>query len=1234
MKIKFNSILIIFIVMSIACVFPVWAQNAAQPPAQVKKAAISEQPTIKVAISDDQSIVIERVLYEALKRSGYQMLARTTGMRNAVADVNYGDAAILSAQTDGWDKQYTNLVKVPVSIDHVEFTVYTSIKNTKQFSAWSDLAGLRLGFRWQNEFVANNIRRAGASRLVRVSDVDELWESLLKGETDAVILPRLSHLEVKYPEGTRKAGIIERLPVYSYVNRNYDYLVPVLEKVYKEMIDDGTIKLIHSGKEPVSRSSAAANKHIILHLNSYNTQNEWERSQMEAIRISLEKETSLEYYSINLNTNEPHSQANFNLIISEMIRTEFIARYPDLIISSGDEAFEYVLANYHLLFSNVPVLFYGVQKFNDAILYGLEKNATGIFEEVYFFETISQMLKTFPETKKIYILNGNYLSRSICLRETILEDLRLKHSEINNMHVEIEFNEEKPLFEILEEISGFGSDTLVLIGNYFSDSDGTFYSEAEIQRLVSEASLNPVFCLTSSYIGNGTFGGFVSLDNEKSKIVASMAVEILKGTPLDKIPIISDSTFLNQWQFDYKIVKKFNISSKNLPANHVLINRVLPLWETNPTEFRLILFTALLLLMIIFGLILFFIRNSRMTKDLHNTTVKLEAAVEEALNANKAKSSFLANMSHEIRTPMNAILGIAEIQLRDETLSTETEDAIQKIYESGDLLLNIINDILDLSKIEAGKLELMPFKYDMPSLINDSVQLNRLRYDSKPIEFFIHMDENTPQDLFGDELRIKQVLNNILSNAYKYTDEGEVALYISYEPFQSNSNDENVMLVFRIRDTGQGMTEEQIAVLFDEYTRFNADANRKTVGTGLGMSITKHLVDLMKGELTVQSVLGEGSEFTVRIPQRCISSEVCGREVAEKLRNFNFRSTALTNKTQFLREYMPYGSVLVVDDVESNIYVIKGMLLPYGIKIDAVSSGFDAIKKIIDEDNVYDIVFMDHMMPKMDGIETVKKLREMGYRRTIVALTANALIGRAEMFLKNGFDGFISKPIDSRELNVMLNELIRNKKPPEVIEAARYFSLQKKSAAVPTSKSSKAVSDELAAGVSHDIENALSVMNDILPLLNSGGADLKLLATTVHGMKSALANIGEIPLSHIALRLEQASSNAEIPIILTMAPEFINSLKLLLEKLKKYAPEENEEIIQDLDFLKEKMNEIKEACGRLNIKDAKETINELKQKRWPRKINEIIYEISLYLIRGEYPKVVTAADNIIEGLMH
>jgi len=622
-----------------------------------------------------------------------------------------------------------------------------------------------------------------------------------------------------------------------------------------------------------------------------------------------------------------------------------------------------------------------------------------------------------------------------------------------------------------------------------------------------------------------------------------------------------------------------------------------------------------------------FIRND-MTNNIVEASTELVKAKEAAEQSNHSKSMFLSQMSHEIRTPMNAILGIAEIRLRDENLSPDNEEAFGKIYEAGDLLLNIINDILDLSRIESGRLELSLYKYDIPSLINDTAQLNRMRYDSKPILFSINVDEKTPVDLLGDELRIKQVLNNILSNAFKYTDEGNIDFYISAEFADAQSDD--ITLVFKISDTGQGMTKEQLDKLFDEYTRFNLETNRTVVGVGLGMSITKRLIKLMNGEISVESEPGKGSVFTVKIPQKRLGSDVCGPELVEKLRSFSFQSTAISKKTQFIREYMPYGSVLVVDDVESNVYVVRGMLMPYGIKIDTASSGFEAIKKI-EEGNVYDIVFMDHMMPKMDGIETTKHLRDSGYTHTIVALTANALIGREEMFLQNGFNGFISKPIDSRELNLTLNDFIRNKQPPEVIEAARKEMQQRATSAVSDFTQNAAIDEELKAGVAHDIENAFSVLEELLPELNKG-ADIKLFATTVHGLKSALANIGEMQLSNSALRLEQAAKNKGIAVLTAETPGFMKMLKSMLIKLKKPEASENGEDQElsndDKVFLQSKLNEIKIACDKLLIKDAKEALAELKKKTWSRKTKEIIDEISLYLVRGEYSKVNEALDRV------
>jgi len=615
---------------------------------------------------------------------------------------------------------------------------------------------------------------------------------------------------------------------------------------------------------------------------------------------------------------------------------------------------------------------------------------------------------------------------------------------------------------------------------------------------------------------------------------------------------------------------------------------------------------------------------------------ELLVAKEQAEQSSRYKSAFLATVSHEIRTPMNSILGIAEIQLQNETLDPEIEEAFSKIYESGDLLLNIINDILDLSKIEAGKLEIAPVRYDISSLINDTAQLNCLRYESKPILFSVQIDENTPLELFGDELRIKQVLNNILSNAFKYTDEGEVIFTVSSETSQyaasfaqaHEAQHDDVVLVFRVSDTGHGMSDKQIKKLFDEYTRFNTDANRTTVGAGLGMNITKRLLDLMDGNINVKSDPGKGSEFTVSIPQKRIGTFVCGPTLADDLKKFRFKSTAVKKKAQFLREYMPYGNVLVVDDVESNIYVTRGLLVPYGLKIETVTSGFDAIEKI-KKGKIYDIVFMDHMMPKMDGIEATKIIRDMGYTNVIIALTANALIGRAEMFLKNGFDGFISKPIDSRELNLMLNDYIRNKKPPEIVEAARREQSERNlKNIVPVNNKTPFEKDVFFI---QDAENAITVLVQLSENLNAlEEEEYKLYITTVHGMKSALANIGETELSANALKLEQAGENKNISVMIRETPFFINSLRFLVEKLKPEIDNNNIELTdEDKIYLKEKLGIIKKACEAFDNNTAKKVLEDIKKKILPEQINKYLGEITVYILHSAFKKAVNVAENLI-----
>jgi len=413
---------------------------------------------------------------------------------------------------------------------------------------------------------------------------------------------------------------------------------------------------------------------------------------------------------------------------------------------------------------------------------------------------------------------------------------------------------------------------------------------------------------------------------------------------------------------------------------------------------------------------------------------ELYNAKEQAVKANQVKSDFLARMSHEIRSPMNVILGIIEMQLEKETLPPDTLEALDRVHNSSYMLLNIINDILDLSKIESGKMELLPVDYYVASVINDTVQLNVMRFSNKPIVFSLNADENIPSRLFGDDLRIKQILNNLLSNSFKYTESGEIKMSVWAEVSEA---DKSVILGFRITDTGRGMTQEQIDRLFEDYARFNNEANRQIEGTGLGMSITKSFIDMMKGTIIVESEPGKGSVFTLRLPQGYIDSSVLGSDGAKSLQQFSIEKKAKQRKQPKLnREYMPYGKILVVDDMEPNIYVIRGLLALYGLSIDAALSGMQAIDKIVNG-QTYDIIFMDHYMPDMDGIETTKRIRELGYKKPIIALTANALVGQAEIFLTNGFDGFLSKPIDTRQINSMLNRLIRDKYPSETIETAR-----------------------------------------------------------------------------------------------------------------------------------------------------------------------------------------------------
>jgi PAS domain S-box-containing protein len=544
----------------------------------------------------------------------------------------------------------------------------------------------------------------------------------------------------------------------------------------------------------------------------------------------------------------------------------------------------------------------------------------------------------------------------------------------------------------------------------------------------------------------------------------------------------------------------------------------------------------------------------------HDVTETLKAK-EAAEAASRAKSVFLATMSHEIRTPLNAIIGLSEIQLQRK-LPEEVLRDLEKIYSSGSTLLGIINDILDISKIETGNLELIPVEYDSPSLINDTIQLNIVRIGSKSIAFKLNIDDTIPVKLFGDELRVKQILNNILSNAFKYTKTGTVTLQIRWE-----KQEDDACMIFAVSDTGQGIRAEDIDKLFSEYSQLNTKANRKIEGTGLGLSITKQLVKMMNGTIRVESEYGRGSTFTVRIRQGIVDSRPMGQKVAENLRAFRLIETKHNRGRNLVRARMFYGKVLVVDDVQTNLDVAKGLMLPYGLTIDCVLGGQEAIDKIRKEDLKYDIIFMDHMMPGMDGIEAVRIIRgEIGtdYAKTvpIIALTANALAGNEEMFLASGFNGFLAKPIDIFKLDAALNQWVRDKQTEKTLWKADH----ERSAGLGASsggilETAKLEGVDFGEGLKRYgtdgiyqkiLQSYVTHSPELLDKLRSLTREtLPDYVVTVHGLKGASYGVCANETGKEAEELEYAAKAGDYETVSSKNAAFIEKTEALLDDLRK-----------------------------------------------------------------------------------
>ena len=529
-------------------------------------------------------------------------------------------------------------------------------------------------------------------------------------------------------------------------------------------------------------------------------------------------------------------------------------------------------------------------------------------------------------------------------------------------------------------------------------------------------------------------------------------------------------------------------------------------------------------------------------KDLERQEKELRKTMEELKNANGAKSLFLANMTHEIRTPINAVLGMDEMILRESDNENITSYALN-IQTASQTLLSIVNDVLDFTKIESGKMELIHINYELYDLIKDCYSVIYMRARKKDIDFRVENDPDIPGTLLGDEVRVRQIMFNLLTNAVKYTKVGSVILSLDYEKI----SDSEILLKVTVKDTGIGISRENREKLFQSFQRVDEAKNRNIEGTGLGLAITKQLLDMMGGSIELSSIVDVGSEFRVTIPQKVVSFEPIGSFIMRYEKNHVKKE----NSREIFRA--PEAKILVVDDVAMNQEVMKSLLKRTLIQVDSAYSGAECLEKVQKEK--YQIIFMDHMMPEMDGVETFRKMKALEVNRNedtpVIALTANAVSGAKEEYDREGFAGTIFKPINSENLERIIKQYLPENMIQETMEMVsdehqdfldRLDVLDTKTGMTYCAGSEDIYKDVLSSYVQEEFDKKMQKA-----LMEENWKDYKVYA---HGMKSTSNTIGALELSEAAKKLEMAAKDEKTIYIFRHHQEVIKEYQKIVQKIK------------------------------------------------------------------------------------
>ncbi|MCM1387014.1 MAG: ATP-binding protein [Bacillus sp. (in: Bacteria)] len=549
--------------------------------------------------------------------------------------------------------------------------------------------------------------------------------------------------------------------------------------------------------------------------------------------------------------------------------------------------------------------------------------------------------------------------------------------------------------------------------------------------------------------------------------------------------------------------------------------------------------------------------------ELEKKNTDLENAMAEAKKAGRARDLFLSNMSHEIRTPINTILGLNELILRESQDDTITGYALD-IKQAGNVLLSLVSDILDFSKLQSGKMELAEGTYDISSLLNDIINSISIPLRKKKLRLSLDIAPDVPYKLSGDEVHLRQIIGNLLSNAVKYTKTGMVTLHLSWKPLE----EDKILMEVAVEDTGVGVKEKDIAKIFETFNRLDMEASRSEEGTGLGLAVTNRLVEMMGGKLTVKSKYGKGSVFSFAIPQKVVSKEPLG-DFQEQY------DRSVKNSVSYREKFIaPLGKILVVDDNAMNLAVAQDLLRKTKLQIDVASSGEECLEMVKRKE--YHLICMDHMMPVMDGVQTLHAIRELEGNPSkdipIIALTANAVVGAKEFYLNEGFEDYLSKPIEPEKLEDMLIKYL----PKELVYLTE--DTGESLGGEQTELNEESLID-MGINAAHGLKYMggshalyLKVLRDFREMLLEKEEQLKAMlnkedvsgyAIIVHALKGNARNVGADELAEEAFELEKKSKAGRLEEVEVQSPIIFNMMRTLGENLDRYLvselPKEQEE---------------------------------------------------------------------------